>query len=128
MNNHISNTDKKVQHTPTPWGFEKINYDAYSSAIRTIDPLSKELNGGSFTVAHLAGANGVAEANAEFIVRAVNSHEVLLSALRSVRNEYRSYILNDPNNLQDSKGSRILAQIDYAISEAEGRKLSRLSR
>lgn len=45
----------------------------------------------------------------------------LLEAAISVRNEYRSYVLNDPKNLEDAKGSRILAQIDRAIAQAEAK-------
>lgn len=55
-----------------------------------------------------------------YVVRAVNAHEEMLDALRSVRNEYRAYVLNDAN-MEDAKGSRILAQIDRAIAKAEGK-------
>lgn len=53
------------------------------------------------------------------IVRAVNSHEEMLTALRSVRNEFRAYVLNDPKNLETAIGSQVLAQIDRAITKAE---------
>lgn len=99
---------KKPQHTPTPWRLDKENPDL----------VRDEKDG--FLVTKVTGANDLeSHANAEFIVRAVNSHEEMLIALRSVRNEFRAYVLNDPKNLETANGSRILAQIDRAIAKAE---------
>jgi hypothetical protein len=60
----------KTQHTPTPWKFEVMNN------ILGI-PLLYHINRGDIEV-----RSGLADA--EFIVRAVNSHEALLETLKSI--------------------------------------------
>ena len=94
--------EAKASHTPTP-----LKMEYWDGAIITPELLRDKL--------------GTSLAHSKRIVRAVNSHEELLTALRSVRNEFRAYVLNDPKNLETALGSRILAQIDRAITKAEGK-------
>lgn len=97
-----------TKRTPPPWNIATGQF-GYSSVIEK----------GGRAIAHFTSSDFLqAEDDAAFALRAVNSHEALLEALRSVRNEYRSYVLND-SNLDDAKGSRILAQIDRAIAQAD---------
>lgn len=96
-----------MKHTPTPWKIEVVE------GLSIYGPEG-------LLLADLKG-NHQTKANAAFIVKAVNCHEEMLTALRSVRNEYRRYVLNDPKNIEDAIGSRVLAQIDRAITKAEGK-------
>lgn len=97
--------ETNINHTPTPWISEPINYDAYSAAIRIPDPLTSKSNGMG-TIAHLPGTMAVK--NAEFIVRAVNSHEKMLSALKDAR-----MVIAAQNN------GNMLVSIEEAIAQAE---------
>lgn len=58
-------------HTPPPWSFEVEEYQA--NVVRASD--------GSL-LATIVGDSAEAEANAEIVVRAVNSHEALVDALK----------------------------------------------
>lgn len=67
---------KKQNHTPTPW--------------RTYKPDGEKWHIGAEDPSHLIigtinghyRTSGINQANAEFIVRAVNSHEILLEAVK----------------------------------------------
>jgi hypothetical protein len=52
-----------------------------------------------------------AEANAAFIVKAVNAHETLVSALREARNCVLGYI----DRCDYTRGNAVLAKIDTAL-------------
>jgi hypothetical protein len=75
----MSETQK---HTPTPWRASKArkssNFGAYVAFVQTVDPASvlAKVSGGP------TDDREVAEANAAFIVRAVNAHDDLVKALR----------------------------------------------
>jgi hypothetical protein len=74
----MSETQK---HTPTPWRASKArkssNFCAYVAFVQTVDPASvlAKVSGGP------TDDREVAEANAAFIVRAVNAHDDLVKAL-----------------------------------------------
>lgn len=73
---------QESQHTPTPkYGIDEAGMLMQDigllHAIRTLDPLTHEVNEGSNTLAYC-----VTQQQAELIVRAVNSHEALLDALK----------------------------------------------
>lgn len=66
-----------MKHTPTPWeAFTEPEFSGWW-AIRqkTEDGLTHEVG---------SGDGGLEEADAKFIVRAVNSHDALVSALRTL--------------------------------------------
>lgn len=69
------------EHTPTPWGAVK-----YESGWALIGPTSDD------KIARVEKTNG--HANAAFIVRAVNAHEELLAALRSLTKQIHLGKLN----------------------------------
>ena len=69
----------KAEHTPIPW---ELGIDAENN--------NWSIMGGGIEITHLPFLTGsedddVAEANAEFIVRACNCHHKLLEALREIR-------------------------------------------
>lgn len=74
-----------AKHTLTPWVvFDIINSLTILPAIREDDdPAEPQSENGGFDIAHLYGAD--AEANAEFIVRACNSHDQLVAALKDAK-------------------------------------------
>ncbi len=71
------------EHTPTPWEWEKIENAAWSD----YGPNLRSVAMGSPKVlsawGHDAWGVDVNDANAEFIVRACNSHDELVSALEA---------------------------------------------
>lgn len=107
----------KEKHTPTPWKIE--NGSAYANA-GTID-ISKGTQiiaavlvdikpGNYFQKDILKLASAQEKANAELIVRAVNSHEILLKALKLAK-----------HCLKENRGPSLneFQQIQAAITQAE---------
>lgn len=108
MKTNKATKPSNTSHTPGPWiiGNRGMVYTAdLRKAIASCENLGHD-------------EPGEADANARLIVAAPE----MLEALISVRNEYRRYVLNDPKNLEDAVGSRVLAKIDAAIAKAEGRE------
>ncbi len=65
----------KITHTPTPW-------ELYPASIYEHDfDFKIKMQEGRYCL-----INGISEANAEYICRAVNSHEGLVEALRKIAN------------------------------------------
>ena len=88
----------QVAHTPTPW-----DYDKFKASIIKVNKA--------------AGYTGsTAEANAKFIVKAVNCHEELTQALKKA--ELYLYTFTPAVNKQDYINT--LNQIQQAIFTAEG--------
>lgn len=78
----------KTPHTPTPWATD------YNTRENRFQLRSEKT--GSFGHFHGWSSDGVTteeedEANAEFIVRAVNSHQALVDALTKANNRIWSY-------------------------------------
>lgn len=109
--------DGFVAHTPTPW---KV-YRTPSGAIRGIG----EANGDGILDHHggfwRMGAE--AEANAAFIVRAVNAHDDLIETLHEV-----AEFLDNQSDVEDgdygvprpNRAMQLLIEVRNAISKAEG--------
>lgn len=94
-------------HTPTPleYGVQEIKWDdavklGFHYAVRTLDPLTHEINEGSRTLTYCCTRQ-----QAEFIVRAVK-HEELLGLLKEA-----AEFLKD--------GQLLKAEIKTAIAKAE---------
>ncbi len=92
---------KRSNHTPTPW---KVKYareiyggESFGRFISTTESRN--------VMPHITVEDS---ANAEFIVRAVNSHEVMLEALKTARERF-------------VREGMATANIDEAIAQAEGK-------
>jgi hypothetical protein len=76
------NKIERTLHTPTPWEVKPIKDDSGANfGIKSID------NDGGWWIAeivHPASTNEVEEANAQFIVHAVNNHQSLVDALEQL--------------------------------------------
>lgn len=104
-------TNTNTQHTPTPWQ-------------RTAYGIWKESNQGNFKVADCIPDDGYgaykcpselqAVANADFIVRAVNSHDALLEALKVAKNLLDEQAIDDRYHAEHT-------MIEQAIAKAEGK-------
>ena len=113
-----------TQHTPVPWSIkcqEDLDPEGngYIWAIKG-KRLSEEknLNGGwKHYVQNPAVANS--EANAEFIIRACNSHDALLEALEAVVNDIESYC-DDWNSDSPTDVTVVLPKLRTAIAKAQG--------
>jgi type IV secretory pathway VirB10-like protein len=90
----MSETQK---HTPTPWRASKArkssNFGAYVAFVQTVDPASvlAKVSGGP------TDDREVAEANAAFIVRAVNAHDDLVKALGELADAIEEDQSSDPD-------------------------------
>lgn len=71
----MKNEIKPAAHTPTPWKFHTDRYNNHMAII----PPHNNVHGQFTSVALHTGYNEEAKANAALIVRAVNSHEELVS-------------------------------------------------
>lgn len=96
----------KTQHAPTPWHIDETAYDT-----------SNVVDIGSAKNMHVAFADGGIDIkDAEFIVRAVNSHKALLESLKVLRAVCR----------QQYRGTNFYCEpwtqkADEAIAQAEGK-------
>lgn len=104
----------KPQHTPTPW---KVMHNEIG--------LEWNIEAGNELIAVLVPKNQRNLDNAAFIVRAVNSHEALLSALKNIRSNIEALpeiikrgavLVGDWETVESMK---IFA--DEAIAQAEGK-------
>lgn len=91
------------EHTPTPWDFE--GGEDCCRIVSYIDPKREQI------------AVRLNEADAELIVRAVNSHGALLEAVKQAAD----YINNISNIDPDDEDEEIKAVLNKAIAHAEGR-------
>ncbi len=90
----------KSEHTPTPWEVSDMRNDHTKGELI--------ISGGLMKIASFP-SNKEGERNAAFIVRAVNSHDLLLALVRAWRNS------GDPSvEIYEKK-------IDEAIAQAEGK-------
>lgn len=96
------------QHTPTPWTTENLNPFILGPDEKAVCQMTW-------------GKRPMAEekANAAFIVRAVNAHEELLEALKTVKQAFDDFHTGKTESLNSSWLS---AKIFTAISRAEGGK------
>lgn len=95
-----------MEHTPTPWHVgtggghaSKIIYDAAGDAVADAKTY------------HGLGAAGEAEANAAFIVQAVNAHAALVAALETMESFF---------GLSDKPGKVEKAEVRAALKLARG--------
>lgn len=112
--------DVQSKHTPTPW-IEGKRDDSKPKAM--IDPT---FHGNYINIDPGNGGNGVSavaqvigpdrEANAAFIVRAVNSHDELLSLLKEIQEEFVA-----GRKLGIEPGSHYALKVRDAIAKAEGK-------
>jgi len=102
-------TKEQVMHTPTPWQVFITH--------GTVDHIGTR--GRKVAAFPWDGEHELDIANAEFIARAVNCHEDLLTLARDVRDWYENSGNADPH--QKSKGSvELWHAAKAAIAKAEG--------
>jgi hypothetical protein len=99
-----------MTHTPTPWvvaenGIEGNNTIGLAIETKTIEPICHLYVPMG---AYLSGFDN-AEANAAFIVRAVNSHDKLVALIRGLRD------VLVPEEMEETR-----ARIDLLLAEARG--------
>lgn len=95
----------KTQHTPTPWIVSKRNAGAIPLHFQPPEVLGRN---GDMCVATQLGNGKEAEANAEFIVRAVNSHDALVAALETLLQKCR--VRNGQLELDQARAALALAK------------------
>lgn len=102
------------KHTPTPWNVEKITGNK-----ETIFWL--QANGSNiFTSANSATIYaGEDEANAAFIVRAVNSHDEMIASLKDILSRFKSCIADGNGEL--SGDAPAIKTAETLIAKAEGK-------
>lgn len=108
-------------HTPTPWTFERPNKDSedagWQGAIK--GPGGVEVcSFGDSTQYYPTEGCPPDEVDGEFMIRAVNAHDDLLSALTAAAHALRSYQYG--NGAPDLAGA-VAAAAEAAIAKAEGR-------
>lgn len=102
---------RTAHHTPLPWKAERGSH-------QTRDPQFWQcpVVHGGLRVANVAGTSKEeAEANAAFIVRAVNNHQRLINQLKACRNKLKDMM--DDSEWCQPVG--LLDAIDQAIAKAE---------
>ncbi len=75
-----------TKHTPTPWFIERINKQA-PSIVHIVSRKGGTISDEVASV-YCADAGSEQEANAKFIVKAVNCHDELLAALKEYQRLY----------------------------------------
>ena len=103
------------KHTPTPW---RVLHSGYPHVVVVTEKWDSE-DGVliCYPGRHTSAADPEVQANAEFIVRACNSHEELLAAARSASLELTTVgIGHGHTHSQD-----VVARLQAAIAKAEGR-------
>lgn len=106
-------------HTPTPWTLE-LEDTTYSNCF--------EVQAEGKTIAHVESWNGEdndaqeeAEANAAFIVRAVNAHDNLVEALKNLRGNIDVSTINTSAKAT-AKWGELIVRAEAALKLAEGGK------
>lgn len=101
-----------TKHTPTPWAVTPIGQGTNDFCIHAA--------GIPWQLAYLAANSQIdwpVEANAAFIVRAVNSHDDLVAALKEARSMLKVVSIDEAEDYRQS-WERGLAKIDAALSVA----------
>lgn len=107
-----------AQHTPTPWYLNVVDGSQ-------LELFAKDEDGSTVCTALVHGPAGewrtvgpIHEANAAFIIRAVNAHEDLLNCCKGL-----AETLEDEFNMLESRVDReeVIASIRRIIAKAEGR-------
>ena len=113
MGNNKGEGDIMSKHTKTPWrlgGFASI-----WSGVQEQSAISSDL------VCVLPELDENREGNAEFIIRAVNSHDALVEALEEARNCLATWMeIAEPNDVRGYDEDAI-KQIDKALKLAKGK-------
>lgn len=94
-------------HTPVPWEINK--FQSYDDCNKLRDRLSivtknKQANGTKYHISLLTVGQEInAEANAEFICRAVNNHDKLLEALKLCHEQLSLYVADCEQSAEDKE-------------------------
>jgi hypothetical protein len=117
-------TENKPAHTPTPWIAEEssIQYAGQRDRLRKIligTPRNEK--GGRFIACEIQGPAQNMDANATFIVRAVNAHEELVKQLKTAETMLRN--ISQEVNIGGIPTNTLWKadQIQKTIAKVEGR-------
>lgn len=114
----------EVKHTPTPWEAQPIDADKSAGGdigaacivgsnlgglVAAALPWPTEIDSGDFSRV---------KANAAFVVRAINSHEPMLKALKEARAMLQVVSLDDADEDYSASWNKGVAEIDAAIAAA----------
>lgn len=109
---------KTSKHTPTPWTLWEENEHFVLSGKTTIAEVYSDWGYAPKTKNERIAPNEEGKANAEFIVRAVNSHEELLKAAKEAEDALAQSISKDGKT--DWRYTKLWA-LRNAIAKAEGK-------
>lgn len=131
---YIVNPETKAAHTPTPWIFDEVatscgrcfrigsreNIDGHKASKRLG---SRTLPAYACIYDDFGSGETINKANAEFIVRAVNSYHQLLAALKGMYELPTTKGIEMKFHGRDTLSymAKIIAAADDAIRKAEGR-------
>ena len=101
-----------MEHTPTPWRMMKGKQPVYKRTIEGIATIGApyKFHANEMSISE-------AQANAEFIVRAVNSHDELVEALKTMYGYFNDIVIHDDQKTSDF----ILECAREALAKAESK-------
>lgn len=108
--NLVDDGSDKPSHTPTPWQDRGSNSMGHHHQIGSVHS--------KLMVAEVFGMDGRAEANAAYIVKAVNAHEGLVEALNAFR-----HVIGFTHTDTDADQNAVVLALELAekaLAQAEG--------
>lgn len=102
------------EHTPTPW--HEGPTCAIHQTFERDDVVTEIVDRDGVFVACVNHPNPQHEANASYIIRAVNSHDTLVKALREVREDYRELLRHSTSNEEADEIDDMLQVVDAALA------------
>jgi hypothetical protein len=109
------------KHTPTPWKTRANKIPGYRFTIGAPHRSSGNMGGNHEIPVADIRVTGNEEANAEFIVRAVNAHEELLAAAKSLQALAHAYMKHTQTTewAGDTEVAKVWRAAEAAIAKAE---------
>ncbi len=118
--------EEERQPTPTPWGIKSPK--GLTRKDQEGDRLIYSLNSNEHIAetfqyqGHSTKDQETSIANAEFIVRAVNSHEELLKVIKALRSDIAFVLTNSPQTHVKEVASLSVKYADKVLTKAEGKE------
>jgi hypothetical protein len=109
-----------ASHTPTPWVVEKNSVNAENGSVVSIAECGLSAPGQSWSGTDYSTREHQA-ANAEFIVRACNSHDQLVAALKAALATIEDYVTYEHNGDPWTEDARAMGEMDIDDYSTDGR-------